>query len=349
MTGVTILNERKIERYKNRSIFFILSLGGKSGKKRLIFPAFLYSRLFSCNMLYKFIFWGKIVKCKLLTIPQKRVKKLKRIVAFCSALIILLMLASCSGNSETVSDPSWERVHDEKKLLVGVDAGSYPMVFESDGGLIGFDVDLIQEVCKRLDVTLEWVQVSAADAQQLLEDGTIDCMWSGYAYTASRDEEMTLSTPYAKVRQVLVVKQDAAFQNIADLSGAAMGVVEGSAAQAAMDGTEEFSASLQGITLFGTVEELVSALEAGTVQVAAMDETAARYSILQGKAFRMISTSSGEPEEVSETDMVIAFAWGSDSLCAKIQETLATIVRDDVFTTLSQKWFGYTLESGLAS
>ena len=102
---------------------------------------------------------------------------------------------------------------------------------------------------------------------------------------------MTLSTPYAKVRQVLVVKQDAAFQNIADLSGAAMGVVEGSAAQAAMDGTEEFSASLQGITLFGTVEELVSALEAGTVQVAAMDETAARYSILQGKAYRMISTS----------------------------------------------------------
>lgn len=82
-----------------------------------------------------------------------------------------------------------------------------------------------------------------------------------------------------------------------------------------MDGTEEFSASLQGITSFGTVEELVSALEAGTVQVAAMDETAARYSILQGKAFRMISTSSGEPEEVSETDMVIAFARGSDSLC----------------------------------
>ena len=100
------------------------------------------------------------------------------------------------------------------------------------------------------------------------------------AYTASRDEEMTLSTPYAKVRQVLVVKQDAAFQNIADLSGAAMGVVEGSAAQAAMDGTEEFSASLQGITLFGTVEELVSALEAGTVQVAAMDETCLLYTSL---------------------------------------------------------------------
>lgn len=275
---------------------------------------------------------------------------MKRLIAFCVALFVFLMAVSCSAApSDTASDPSWENIHDKKKILVGVDTDSFPMVFETSSGLTGFDIELIQEACKRLDISLEWVQVSSENAQQLLEDGTIDCMWSGYMRSAQRDEEMTLSAPYARVRQVLVVKQDATFQNIADLSGAAMGVVEGSAAQESVNSTEEFSASLQSITAFGTVEELTAALEAGTVQVAAMDETAARYSILQEKAFRMITTSSGEPEELSSSEMVVAFAWGSDALCAKVEEALSTIVRDEVFANLSQKWFGYVLENGLTS
>lgn len=275
---------------------------------------------------------------------------MKRILAVFVIFMMAFSFVSCqSGRAEPASDPSWERIHEQKKILVGVDATAFPMVFESGDGLVGFDVDLIQETCKRLDVALEWVTVSAGDAQALLESGTIDCMWSGYAYSAERDEEMTLSVPYAKVRQVLVVNQDATFKNIADLSGSAMGVVEGSAAQASVNSTEQFSASLQSITPFGTAEELMAALEAGTVQVAAMDETAARYYMLQGKTIRMVETSAGEPEELSQTELVVAFAWGSDALRAKVEEALSTMVRDDVFNTLSQKWFGAVLETGLTS
>ena len=89
-------------------------------------------------------------------------------------------------------------------------------------------------------------------------------------------------------------------------------------------------------------------MDEGSVQVAAIDETVVRYYMLYGKDIRMIESSPDVPEELSQTSMVIAFAWGNDALCAKVQETLSTIMRDQVFQALCEKWFGTALETEIA-
>ncbi len=274
---------------------------------------------------------------------------MKRMLAVFAALLMLL-LVSCRPESDgAASDPSWRQVAAEKKLYVGVDVTALPMAFETGRELTGFDVDLAREVCKRLNLSLELVPVATDNAQQALEEGAIDCMWSGYYFDIRRDEQLTLSDAYLSVSQVLVVRQDAAYQNIADLTGAVLGVRTGSRSEETVRGTEQFSASLQEIAVFESTETLIDALVNGTVQAAAMDETAARYYMLQGQPVRMIEAAPGAPEDLSTGKMVVAFSWGSDALCAKVQEALSTMVRDEVFEQLSQKWFGVAMETGISA
>ena len=169
---------------------------------------------------------------------------LKRLFAGVCIFVAIFFAAACQSSGQgAVSDPSWERVRTQKKLLVGVDESAFPLAYTSVVGAInGFDAELMQEVCRRLDIELEWVPVSAGEGEQRLEAGELDCLWSGIVYNTQRDEEFTLSAPYLKVKQVLAVKKDAAYGNIADLAGAVMGAVEGSSALAAVNKTEEFSA-----------------------------------------------------------------------------------------------------------
>ena len=54
-----------------------------------------------------------------------------------------------------VSDGSLQKILNSGRLVLGVDANFPPMSFvEEDEDIVGFDVDMFREVCKRLGVEL---------------------------------------------------------------------------------------------------------------------------------------------------------------------------------------------------
>ena len=94
----------------------------------------------------------------------------KKLAALMCSVMLLASVASCGAKDEG-----------KKQFVVGFDSEFPPMGFVADdGSYTGFDLDLAEEVAKRLD--MEFVaQPIAWDAKdQELASGNIDCIWNGF-------------------------------------------------------------------------------------------------------------------------------------------------------------------------
>jgi polar amino acid transport system substrate-binding protein len=82
-------------------------------------------------------------------------------------------------------------------IKVGTSA-DYPP-FESvdaNGNKVGFDVDLMTEIAKRLDVKLEWVDMPFDSLIAAVQEGKIDASISAFNYSEERDQSIDFSEAY---------------------------------------------------------------------------------------------------------------------------------------------------------
>jgi polar amino acid transport system substrate-binding protein len=82
-------------------------------------------------------------------------------------------------------------------IKVGTSA-DYPP-FESvdeSGNKVGFDIDLMTEIAKRLDVKLEWVDMPFDSLIAAVQEGKIDASISAFNYNEDRDKMIDFSEAY---------------------------------------------------------------------------------------------------------------------------------------------------------
>ena len=78
-----------------------------------------------------------------------------------------------------------------------------------------------QAVCKKLGVEPEFVEIVWETKEVELNAKTIDCIWNGMTIDADRLQNMSISQPYVKNMQVIVIKSENAskYTDTASLSG----------------------------------------------------------------------------------------------------------------------------------
>jgi polar amino acid transport system substrate-binding protein len=97
---------------------------------------------------------------------------------------------------------------------------------DSTGKVVGFDVDLVDLVAKKLGVTQTVVDTpfegikSGAD----LNSGKCDIAAAGMTITDARKQVLDFSDPYFDATQALVVPTGATYKSLADLAGKRVGV-----------------------------------------------------------------------------------------------------------------------------
>lgn len=120
---------------------------------------------------------------------------MRRVVGFISLLaVISIVLAACSGAKAA---NHLEAIKQAGVIKVGTSA-DYPP-FESvdaSGNKVGFDVDLMTEVAKRLGVKLEWVDMPFDSLIAAVQEGKIDASISAFNYSEERDKTIDFSDAY---------------------------------------------------------------------------------------------------------------------------------------------------------
>jgi polar amino acid transport system substrate-binding protein len=132
---------------------------------------------------------------------------MKRIVNLLSVLItVSLVLAGCGGTLKAANH--LEAIQQAGVIKVGTSA-DYPP-FESvdeNGNKVGFDIELMTEIAKRLGVRLEWVDMPFDSLIAAVQEGKIDASISAFNYSEERDQMIDFSDPYYTSEDAFTVAQ----------------------------------------------------------------------------------------------------------------------------------------------
>ena len=275
----------------------------------------------------------------------------KRFVSAALAAVMALSMTACgSSNSaaettaadtEAAESQAEETTAEEAKttdggtLIVGFDQDFPPMGFVGDDGeYTGFDLELAQEVAKRLGLEYKAQPIAWDSKDMELESGNIDCIWNGFTMTG-REDDYTWTEPYMANQQVFVVANDSDINSQADLAGKIVEVQADSSAEAALKEAPELTATFKELLTTADYNTAVMDLEQGAVDAIAMDVIVAGYQIQQRNADFKILDDSLSAEEYG-----VGFKKGNTELRDKVQSTLEEMAEDGTLQEVSEKWFG---------
>lgn len=255
-------------------------------------------------------------------------------VAGCSTQATSSTASSDNGSAVSADDQSLQKVKDAGKLILGLDATFKPMGYTDENNeIVGFDIDVAEEVCKRLGVELVKQPINWDTLTTDLNVGKCDCVWNGLSINEERQEKMNLSEPYMKNAMVFVVKGDSTVEKMADLKGKKISVQNGSSAQTILESCE----IKDDITIspIATNVEALQQLELGVVDAVFLDEVVADYEIKNsGKNYKKLA------EGLEEEEYAIAFRKDDQALRDAVQQTLSEMKADGKLAEISTKWFG---------
>jgi len=283
--------------------------------------------------------WGIMMK-KLLSILLAAAMAVS--FAACDNTATSTSAAQSTANTQSApADESWNNVEKAGKLVLGLDNSFPPMGFvdPKTGELVGFDIDVAKEACKRLKIELQTQPIDWENKTAELNNGNIDCLWNGFSKTAERDKEFNLSIPYMKNEQIILIKTDAPYKSLADLGGKTIGVQSDSSAEAALNSNDAFKKTLKSVVQIDNYSKAVLELQNGTIDAIAIDEVVARYYLTNNPNAYKVLQDSGKDASLATEDYVIGFRKADNALKVKIEGVLKEMAADGTLTTISKKWF----------
>ena len=143
-----------------------------------------------------------------------------------------------AGNSETpAAESDMAYVKEKGTLIVGM-TDFAPMDYKDDSGeWIGFDADMAKAFAESLGVQVEFLEINWDNKLMELDTKGIDVVWNGMTINDEVKAGASVSEPYCRNGQVVVVPADKAedYQTVDSLGGLNFAVENGSAGAAQLD------------------------------------------------------------------------------------------------------------------
>lgn len=268
--------------------------------------------------------------------------KKKLAIVLAMALTVTGVFIGCGKdekkNNDSAKNQKEVKFEEKKagdKFIVGFDQDFPPMGFVGDDGeYTGFDLELAEEVCERLDLEFVAQPIAWDSKDATLGSGEIDCIWNGFTMNG-REDDYTWTDAYLDNKQVFVVRGNSGIKSKADLAGKVVDVQTDSSAEAALNDNTELKDSFALLQTIPDYNTGFMDLESGAVDAVAMDIVVASYQIEKRKADFVILE-----EEISAEEYGVGFAKGNEAVRDQIQKVLKEMAADGTMAEISTKWFG---------
>ncbi len=143
----------------------------------------------------------------------------KKSISGAVAAAVVLSLGLAAGSAEAAND-RFKKVLERGVVVVGVKADYRPWGFrDSDGNLVGMEIDMAQDVADALGVKLELVPVQSSNRMQFLEQGKIDLMIATMSDRSDRRKVVGIPEPNYYTSGTNVLARAGAIKSWEDLRG----------------------------------------------------------------------------------------------------------------------------------
>ena len=225
----------------------------------------------------------------------------------------------------------------------GVDA-SYPP-FESkapDGKLVGFDIDLGNEICRRLDAKCVWIENDFDGMIPALKARKFDGVLSSMSMTPAREEQIAFSAKLFNTPTRLVAKTGSGIKPTAEsLKGKRVGVEQGTI-QEAYAKAHWAPAGVE-VVPYQNQDQVYQDLLAGRVDAALQDAVQADIGFLKTPRGKGFSFAGGDLEDPATlgSGAGIGLRKEDTALKTKIDGAIAGMIKDGTYKKIEKKYFDF--------
>jgi polar amino acid transport system substrate-binding protein len=215
-------------------------------------------------------------------------------------------------------------------LIVGTNAEFPPYTFMDNNTIVGFDIDIMTEVAKRLSKKIEWRDMPFDALIPAAQLGTIHMIAAGMTPTPQRAQRLLFTKPYTGGNPLLIIALAGShITSVADLVGKDVLVNEGFIA-------DDYMSSKAGVRLhrLPTVAESFLALTSNRADAYVLSKQSAQPFLAKYGTARF--TIVEIPQTAETTALTISPRY--PDLLTQVQQVLDLMATDGTLATIKQKW-----------
>jgi len=219
----------------------------------------------------------------------------------------------------------------EGVLQAGCDTAFPPFEFSDEaGGYMGFDVDMVTALSKKMGVEFQIVPTAWDGIIPALVSERYDIIMSAMTITEERKEQISFTDPYIEANIAITSPVDAPVESAEALAGKVVGVQVDTTGQFAVEEVE----GVKEIKKYDTILSAFQDLEAGRIEAVVNDAPVNAYIIRDKPKF----ANTGE----IVTNDVYGFGvkQQNSELREALNQALQEIKQDGTYEKIFAKWYG---------
>ncbi|MDF2591427.1 MAG: amino acid transporter substrate-binding protein [Clostridia bacterium] len=251
------------------------------------------------------------------------------------ATILALVFTGCSAakqtTTEVIQQNLLEKIKTEGVIKIGTEGTYAPFTFhDKDGKLTGFDVEIAEEIAKRLGVKAEFIETKWDGMFAGLDAKRFDAVANQVTIRPDRIEKYDFSDAYIVSKAVLIVgAENNDIKTFADLKGKKSGQ---SLTSNLGDIAKSNGAELVSVDGFNQALDLLTSKRID----ATINDS---LSFLDYKTQRPDAPIKVAAELDTKDESGILFNKGNQELVDAVNKALAEMKADGTYLKISQKWF----------
>jgi ABC-type amino acid transport substrate-binding protein len=281
-------------------------------------------------------------------------KLMKKLLTIVMAAVLLFGLVSCankdagtdadkdSGDTSKTDEAGYTLLNDGV-LTIGSEIGypPYEMYAEDNVTPIGYDIDLANELGRRLGLDINFINTSFDIIAENL-GANYDVIISGYTINEKRLEQMLFSDPYIDNYQAIVVRADSDWtaDSLTDIDGHSIAFQKGTTTDEIVDDLIATGSVKCTPSPNEKILTCFQQLSNGEVDMVVCDSTVADVHLASNSdAYKVIYVDQTSPEQFG-----IGIPKSNPELQKAINEILADLKEEGFFDELNATWFGSNSE-----
>lgn len=255
-------------------------------------------------------------------------------------LILLVLVVAGAWYKGTHRTDTWNKVHQQKTVTIGIDDTFVPMGFrDKKGKLIGYDVEMAKAAFEKMGLKPRFQVIDWSMKETELNTGHIDAIWNGYTMTPERAKHAAFTKPYHEVNQVLLTKANSGINTPQDMHGKQLGVQSGSVGFDDFNQNPKVLKQYLGTKPFqyDTFDKAINDVKVGRINAVLIDGDYAKYYLAHNH--------SNEPMKLVKTNFppdydAVGLRKQDKTLREKLNKAIENLHRDGTEARLSKKYFG---------
>jgi lysine-arginine-ornithine-binding protein len=229
---------------------------------------------------------------------------------------------------------------DANVLRLGIDPSYPPMDAKlPDGSVGGFDVDLGNEICRRIALRCQWVEMEFSGMIPALQARKIDAIMSSMAITDKRLQQIAFSDKLFQFKSHLIARSGAALAPTGDgLRGKRIGVQSGTQFEAYA--LKHWQPAGADVVAYQSQDAVFDDLIAGRIDAALLGTVEAENGFLKtpkGKGYAFV----GDAISLGDHGVGMGLRKDDTQLKAKIDAAITAMRADGTYQKIEHKYFDF--------